>query len=95
MKFAPSSLPTCAPSLCKRPRVPPARGTTSEAFAKIVREHDDTLLIVDAITGLGTTHLDVDGWGVDVIIGGSQKALDDSSRTRLLRSERARMEADG
>ncbi len=36
---------------------------------------DDTLLIVDAITGLGTTHLDVDGWGVDFIIGGSQKAL--------------------
>jgi aspartate aminotransferase-like enzyme len=30
---------------------------------------------VDAITGLGTKHLDVDGWGVDVIIGGSQKAL--------------------
>jgi aspartate aminotransferase-like enzyme len=44
-------------------------------IAKIVHEHDDTLLIVDAITGLGTTHLDVDGWGVDVIIGGSQKAL--------------------
>jgi aspartate aminotransferase-like enzyme len=35
----------------------------------------DTLLVVDAITGLGTTALDVDGWGVDVIIGGSQKAL--------------------
>jgi aspartate aminotransferase-like enzyme len=33
------------------------------------------LLVVDAITGLGTTHLDVDGWGIDVIIGGSQKAL--------------------
>src|ERR1700758_1448154 len=47
-----------------------------KAIAKIVREHgDDTLLVVDAITGLGTTHLDVDGWGVDVIIGGSQKAL--------------------
>jgi aspartate aminotransferase-like enzyme len=30
---------------------------------------------VDAITGLGTTHLNVDGWGVDAIIGGSQKAL--------------------
>jgi aspartate aminotransferase-like enzyme len=44
-------------------------------IAKIVREHDDTLLVVDAITGLGTTHLDVDGWGLDVIIGGSQKAL--------------------
>jgi aspartate aminotransferase-like enzyme len=36
---------------------------------------DDTLLVVDAITGLGTTHLDVDGWGLDFIIGGSQKAL--------------------
>ncbi|MGA9391413.1 MAG: alanine--glyoxylate aminotransferase family protein [Candidatus Sulfotelmatobacter sp.] len=45
------------------------------SIAKIVREKDDTLLVVDAITGLGTTHLDVDGWGVDVIIGGSQKAL--------------------
>jgi aspartate aminotransferase-like enzyme len=46
-----------------------------EGIAKIVRAHGDTLLVVDAITGLGTTHLDVDGWGVDVIIGGSQKAL--------------------
>jgi aspartate aminotransferase-like enzyme len=35
----------------------------------------DTLLVVDAITGLGTTDLDVDGSGIDVIIGGSQKAL--------------------
>jgi len=47
-----------------------------EGIAKLVRNHsEETLLIVDAITGLGTTHLDVDGWGVDVIIGGSQKAL--------------------
>jgi aspartate aminotransferase-like enzyme len=47
-----------------------------KGIAKLVRENgDDTLLIVDAITGLGTTHFDVDGWGIDVIIGGSQKAL--------------------
>jgi aspartate aminotransferase-like enzyme len=47
-----------------------------ESIAKLVRgSGNDTLLVVDAITGLGTTHLDVDGWGVDVIIGGSQKAL--------------------
>jgi len=45
-------------------------------IAQLVRANsDDTLLVVDAITGLGTTHLDVDGWGIDVIIGGSQKAL--------------------
>jgi aspartate aminotransferase-like enzyme len=35
----------------------------------------DTVLVVDAITGLGTTTFDVDGDGIDVIIGGSQKAL--------------------
>jgi aspartate aminotransferase-like enzyme len=47
-----------------------------EGIAKIVRaQGEETLLVVDAITGLGTTHLDVDSWGVDVIIGGSQKAL--------------------
>jgi aspartate aminotransferase-like enzyme len=47
-----------------------------KGIAQLVRANgDDTLLVVDAITGLGTTHLDVDGWGIDVIIGGSQKAL--------------------
>jgi aspartate aminotransferase-like enzyme len=47
-----------------------------KGIARLVRDAgDDTLLIVDAITGLGTTHFDVDRWGIDVIIGGSQKAL--------------------
>jgi aspartate aminotransferase-like enzyme len=47
-----------------------------KSIARLVREAgDNTLLVVDAITGLGTTHFDVDGWGIDVIIGGSQKAL--------------------
>ena len=47
-----------------------------QGIAKLVRaQGDETLLVVDAITGLGTTHFDVDGWGIDVIIGGSQKAL--------------------
>lgn len=47
-----------------------------KGIAKLLRATGhDTLLVVDAITGLGTTHLDVDGWGIDIIIGGSQKAL--------------------
>ncbi len=46
-----------------------------QAIARLVHELPDALFIVDAITGLGTTQLDVDGWGIDVIIGGSQKAL--------------------
>jgi aspartate aminotransferase-like enzyme len=44
--------------------------------ARLVRAAgEDTLLVVDAITGLGTTHFEVDAWGIDIIIGGSQKAL--------------------
>jgi aspartate aminotransferase-like enzyme len=47
-----------------------------EGIAKLLRqEKSEALLVVDAITGLGTTHYDVDGWGIDVLIGGSQKAL--------------------
>jgi aspartate aminotransferase-like enzyme len=47
-----------------------------EAIARLIRNSgDDTLLVVDGITGLGTTRFDIDGWGIDVIIGGSQKAL--------------------
>ena len=45
-----------------------------QSVAALTKE-SDALLVVDAITGLGTTHFDVDGWGVDVIIGGSQKAV--------------------
>ena len=47
-----------------------------EAIAKLLKEAGSTaLLVVDGITGLGTTHFDVDGWGIDVLIGGSQKAV--------------------
>ncbi|HUY80732.1 MAG TPA: alanine--glyoxylate aminotransferase family protein [Acidobacteriaceae bacterium] len=47
-----------------------------EGMAKLLKSQESSaLLIVDAITGLGTTHLDMDGWGVDVLIGGSQKAV--------------------
>jgi aspartate aminotransferase-like enzyme len=47
-----------------------------EAIAKLVREvSPEAILVVDGITGLGTTHFDVDGWGIDILIGGSQKAV--------------------
>ena len=46
------------------------------AVAKLLKDvNSEALLVVDAITGLGTSHLDMDGWGVDVLIGGSQKAV--------------------
>jgi len=47
-----------------------------EAIAKLMKDAGSSaLLVVDGITGLGTTHFDVDGWGIDVLIGGSQKAV--------------------
>ena len=45
-----------------------------QAIARLLKG-TDTLLVVDAITGLGTTRFDVDGWGIDMLIGGSQKAV--------------------
>ncbi len=45
------------------------------AVAELLRaQNHDALLVVDAITGLGTTHFDVDR-DVDILIGGSQKAV--------------------
>jgi aspartate aminotransferase-like enzyme len=47
-----------------------------QAIAETLRAaNSQALLIVDGITGLGTTHFDVDAWGIDVLIGGSQKAV--------------------
>jgi aspartate aminotransferase-like enzyme len=45
-----------------------------QAVAGLVKD-TGTLLIVDGITGLGTQTFDVDGWGIDILIGGSQKAV--------------------
>jgi aspartate aminotransferase-like enzyme len=35
----------------------------------------DAIFVVDAITGLGTQPLDINGWGIDVVVGGSQKSF--------------------
>ena len=45
-----------------------------KAMGAAVRK-TDALFVVDAITGIGTMPLDIDGWSLDVVIGGSQKAF--------------------
>jgi Serine-pyruvate aminotransferase/archaeal aspartate aminotransferase len=45
-----------------------------EAVSKIVRNYP-ALLIVDAISGIGASELKVESWGLDIVCGGSQKAL--------------------
>jgi aspartate aminotransferase-like enzyme len=47
-----------------------------QALAKILKDNDsEALLVVDGITGLGTTALDMEAIGIDVLIGSSQTAL--------------------
>lgn len=45
-----------------------------KAMGLAVRE-TGALFVVDAITGIGTMPLDIEGWGLDIVIGGSQKAF--------------------
>lgn len=44
-------------------------------LAELTRENPDCLLLIDAITGLGCSNLPMDLWGLDVVVGGSQKAF--------------------
>lgn len=45
-----------------------------ERIAKVVNNHD-ALLIVDAVTSLGCMNLEIDRWGLDIVISGSQKGF--------------------
>jgi len=44
-------------------------------IAAVVRGYENTVLVVDAITGTGVFSIPMDDWGVDVVVSGSQKAL--------------------
>ena len=46
-----------------------------KTLGEIVKAHDQTILVVDAITALGVFDIKTDAWGLDVVITGSQKAL--------------------
>jgi aspartate aminotransferase-like enzyme len=45
------------------------------ALGQAVKNYPETALVVDAITGLGTSDLRIEEWGLDIVIGGSQKAV--------------------
>jgi aspartate aminotransferase-like enzyme len=44
-------------------------------IAEIVKKHENVVIVVDAITGIGVFDLPMDAWGIDVLLSGSQKAL--------------------
>ena len=47
----------------------------TKALAEVVKQHEGTILVVDAITALGVFDIQTDAWGIDVVVTGSQKAL--------------------
>ncbi len=44
-------------------------------LAAITHQYKETVIVVDAITGIGVFDLPMDAWGIDVLVTGSQKAL--------------------
>lgn len=46
-----------------------------EAINRHVKQHGEALMIVDAVTSLGSYNIPVDEWGIDVIGSGSQKGF--------------------
>jgi len=51
-------------------------GVTNDvrSIARVVREHG-ALIMVDSVSGLGALPLEMDAWGLDVVLTGAQKAL--------------------
>jgi aspartate aminotransferase-like enzyme len=46
-----------------------------KSLGEIVKKYEDTILVVDAISALVAHNLRTDEWGIDVMIGGSQKGV--------------------
>ncbi|OGW23053.1 MAG: class V aminotransferase [Nitrospirae bacterium GWC2_46_6] len=46
-----------------------------EGLGKVIRNYPDTLFIVDAISALVAQDIRTDEWGIDILVGGSQKGL--------------------
>src|SRR5206468_4616250 len=44
-------------------------------YAEVVREFDDVLLLVDAVTSMAGSPVETDAWKLDFVFTGSQKAL--------------------
>lgn len=44
-------------------------------YGEIVRRRENTLLIVDAVSGLGACDMRTDEWAVDICVSGSQKGI--------------------
>lgn len=46
-----------------------------EDLARVVRESTDALIVVDAVSSAAGVQIEMDAWGLDIVVTGSQKAL--------------------
>lgn len=44
-------------------------------LAEAVKEHSDAIFIVDGVSGIGGVPAEMDEWGIDILVTGSQKAM--------------------
>ncbi|NGQ94619.1 alanine--glyoxylate aminotransferase family protein [Brevibacillus sp. SYP-B805] len=74
-----------APYLAERPQVKAVFATYCETstgvlnpireLAQVVREKSDALFIVDGVSCVGAVPCEMDEWGIDILVTGSQKAF--------------------
>lgn len=69
-----TSDPSIKAVLCQHSETSTGIVNDVEELGKVVKDRDQ-LFVVDGISGIGACPLRVDDWGIDVLIGGSQKAL--------------------
>lgn len=44
-------------------------------IAAVAARHDDVMVLVDSVSGVGGVEVSMDGWGADLVLTGAQKAL--------------------
>lgn len=67
-----------------------------QEIAQVVREESDALVLVDTVSSLGGARVEVDAWGLDVVLASTQKALAvPPGLTLFSLSERAADRAEG
>ena len=67
----------------------------AELAAAIREEAPEALILVDSVSGLGAVPFEMDAWGVDVVVTGSQKAWMSAPGLAMIAASAARLDGDG
>ena len=67
----------------------------AELAAAVHEAAPDALILVDSVSGLGAVPFEMDAWGVDVVVTGSQKAWMAAPGLAMIAASRARLGRHG